>query len=315
MKKPSWKKYLKRTLWIFLIVFVMMNLVAYMHAYRFTHFNQSGIKTKTEKLSFGQKLSVVFFGIDNPRPENTSQPEVPFETIFIENKKLECWMLRSEKSKGTIILFHGYAAAKSSLLEQSEIFREQGYNTMLVDFAGSGGSEGSSTTIGYSEAEQVKSCFDYIKNKGEKNIVLYGNSMGAVSIMKAINDHQLTVQSVILECPFATLKRTVQNRFRIMGLPVFPMSNLLVFWGGLINGYNGFSHNPAEYAKGIHCPVLLLHGLKDERVTREETDLIYENLAGKKQLVYFPEAGHENYLDQYRDEWTKNIRNFLDSHN
>ena len=74
---------------------------------------------------------------------------------------------------------------KSSLLDKAEIFLNLGYNTFLVDFMGSGGSDGNQTTIGFYEAEEVKTAFNYLEACGEKNIILFGTSMGAAAIMKA----------------------------------------------------------------------------------------------------------------------------------
>ena len=66
-----------------------------------------------------------------------------------------------------------------------------------VDFMGSGGSEGNQTTIGFLEAKQVKTCFDYLTEKGEKNIFLFGTSMGSVAIMKAISDFDIKPKAII----------------------------------------------------------------------------------------------------------------------
>lgn len=89
------------------------------------------------------------------------------------------------------------------------------------------------------------------------------------------------------------------------------MANLLVFWGGVQNGFNAFKHNPVDYAKHITCPVLLLSGEKDDRVSIREIDSIFNNLAGKKKLKTYPLAGHENYLNKYKDEWTNVIKTFI----
>lgn len=64
------------------------------------------------------------------------------------------------------------------MLDKAEIFNQLGYSAFLVDFMGSGGSEGNQTTIGFLEAEQVKVSFNYIKQSGEHNIFIYGTSMG-----------------------------------------------------------------------------------------------------------------------------------------
>ncbi len=262
------------------------------------------------------KLSALAFGVDMPRPSNDLTPSQPFETVNIQaEKKLEAWHIKSTSAKGTVILFHGYGSKKSSFLGQSDEFLRMGYNTLLVDFRGSGGSDGTQTTIGYKEAEEVKACFDYIKSSGEDNIVLFGTSMGAVAIMKAINDYHLAAQATILECPFGTMYETTCARFRAVGVPTVPLAHTLMFWGGTLNGFWAFSHNPVEYAKSIHCPTLLLYGEQDARVSMQETTAIFNNLAGKKTFKTYPLAGHENYLLKYREEWAGDVDGFLEKLN
>jgi len=78
--------------------------------------------------------------------------------------------------------------------------------------------------------------------------------------------------------------KTVCARFRSMNAPTFPMAGLLVFWGGLQNGFWAFGHNPTEYAKKINCPTLLMYGQQDDKVSRAEIDEIFANLAGQKEL-------------------------------
>lgn len=307
------KKLIKRFLWIIFILFLLMNGIAYLHAYKFTHFDASITKTKqATDLSFGQKLQALVFGVNNPRPENKKVPDGKFETIKLKsNKTIECWLIKAHTAKGSVILFHGYGGEKSSMLDKADVFISLGYNALLVDFMGSGGSEGNQTTIGFDEAQEVKTAFDYLKDNGETNIILFGTSMGAVAIMKAQKDYNLNANSILLECPFGTMLETVQARFSSMKVPSFPMANLLVFWGGIQNGFNAFKHNPVDYAKSITCPVLLLSGEKDDRVSMREINSIFNNLKGKKKLKTYPLAGHENYLNKYKDEWTSDIKTFI----
>lgn len=295
-----------------------MNIVALFHSYKFTHFSSGSEKTqKPEQLSFAEKLKTLFTGVSNPKPINKLYPEGTYETIELQgNKKIEGWYISNTSAdsiKGAVILFHGYAADKSTMLDKAAIFDSLQYNTLLIDFMGSGGSEGNTTTIGYKEAEQVKSAYDYLKNKGIDHIYLFGTSMGAVAIMKAIDDYQLDPKGIIIECPFGTMYQTVAARFRNMNVPSFPMAGLLVFWGGAQNGFWAFGHNPTAYAKHISCPTLLLYGERDKNVSRQETDDIYNNLAGKKTLKTYEKAGHENYLIGYKKEWTADVTQFLDN--
>jgi len=308
------KKILKRLFWTLTIIFALMNVVAIFHSYKFTHFVDSKTaKTKDpKKLTTGQKITTLIFGVNNPRPTNDIKPSTEFETIILNsNKKVECWNIKVTNSKGTIILFHGFSGQKSSMLDKAEVFREQGFNTFLVDFMGSGGSEGNQTTIGFLEAKQVKTCFDYLTEKGESNIFLFGTSMGSVAVMKAISDFDIKPKGIIIECPFGSMYQTVCARFKTMNAPTFPMAGLLVFWGGAQNGFWAFGHNPTEYAKKITCPTLLMHGQQDEKVSKAEIDEIFANLAGQKELKIYKNAAHENYLNKYKYEWTKDITQFI----
>lgn len=293
-----------------------MNIVAAFHAYKFTHFTSATVtKTKSpDKLSLGDKLKALFFGVNNPRPANTKIPSQKFVTVLLQsNKKIACWSIKKDSSKGTVILFHGYSGEKSSLIEQSDEFIKQGYSTLLVDFMGSGGSEGDQTTIGFKEAEEVKTAFDYLVQQGETKIYLFGTSLGAAAIMKSISDYAVTPTGIIIECPFGSMYKTTCARFNNMHVPSFPMAALLVFWGGVENNFWAFGHRPTEYAKSIHCPTLLLYGEKDKNVSRGEIDEIYNNLNCIKQLTTFPNAGHENYLTHYKEEWVVSVKTFLSS--
>lgn len=91
------------------------------------------------------------------------------------------------------------------------------------------------------------------------------------------------------------------------------MAALLVFWGGVENGFWAFGHNPTEYANQVNVPTLLLYGEQDKNVSRQEIDDIYANLKGYKVLKTYELAGHENYLIQYKDEWTGDVTAFLTS--
>ena len=306
---------LRKIIRLMLIIFITINVMAFFHAYKFTHFSENNSeKTKSpEKLSSLEKVKTLFFGVNNPKPKNLKFPSQKYEVLKLEsNKEIECWLIKNEKSKGTIILFHGYGGEKSSMIDKSNEFFKMGFSTLLVDFMGIGNSEGSQTTIGFKEAQEVKTVFDYITKTDEKNIYLFGTSMGSVAIMKCINDYDIKPKGIIIECPFGSMYQTVCARFNKMNAPTFPMAGILLFWGGIQNGFWGFSHNPTEYAKKIKCPTLLLYGENDKSVSRKEIDEIYSNLNGIKSINVYKETGHENYLIKNKIEWNKNTKEFIE---
>lgn len=312
---PKRKNPLKTLAKILLVVFILMNVIAAFQAWSFTHFDDTvGNRVNADSLNVAQKTEMLLFGASLPRPLNTALPGQPCETVTIQsNVALSAWYSKADAPhpKGTILLFHGYQDTKSNLIEVSDALINMGYNTLMVDFMGSGASEGNQTTIGFKEAENVKACYDYIAQKGEKNIYLYGSSMGAAALMKAVDYYKLSPRGIIVGCPFGSMYGTVCKRFEIMGIPRFPMAGLLTFWGGLENGFWAFGHNPEDYAKNITCPTLLLWGEQDNRVSYEETQAIYNNLAGKKELHTFVHSGHGQYIDTEPEEWATTVRTFL----
>src|SRR6185295_5643279 len=55
--------------------FILLNVVAYNHAYAMTHFIEAGVRTSIpERLSFEQKMTVLFCGVTIPRPRAQATP-------------------------------------------------------------------------------------------------------------------------------------------------------------------------------------------------------------------------------------------------
>ena len=181
----------------------------------------------------------------------------------------------------------------------------------LVDFRGSGGSSGNTTTIGYQESEDVVTAVRYLQRQQVQNLYLLGTSMGSAAILKALSEESLEVQGLILECPYGSLLQTAKNRFETVGVPSFPAAHFLVLYGGLENGFWGFSHNPSAYSQSVETRTLLIFGEQDNRVKRFEIDEIYHNLKGEKELLIFPEAGHLDFLEKDQEKWVEEVRAFL----
>jgi len=301
-------------------VFVAVNLVAYNHAYSMTHFQAGGTRTGSpETLSIWEKVQVLFAGVHIPRPENRTDPAsqgLPFATQRFQGKDgigLEAWRIPHTHPRGLVLLVHGYAASKASLLAEARAFHDLGYVAVMLDLRGSGGSDGNETTVGVFEADDVAAVVENLQaTDPELPLLLYGQSMGSAAILRAVAEHGMRPRAVIIECPFDRLLATVQNRFAALGVPAFPFAQLLLFWGGVQHGFNGFRHNPVDHARSVRCPVLLMQGDQDPRVTREQAQTIFDNLAGEKRLQVFPEVGHQSYLAARPDIWQAVVAEFLD---
>jgi hypothetical protein len=299
------KKKRKRFCQFLVIVFLIFNLLSFLCAYTLTHFKTSG------SWSLGLTRP-----IDTKLPTDIGLKYTVQRVSINTNEWLDTWFIpaRYSTSKGTVLLFPGHKGSKSQqLLAPARIFHDLGYDALLVNFRGVGGSSGNTTTLGMREAEDVVASWNYARqNKFQQPSILYGVSMGSAAIMKAIARNKITPDATIIELPFATLLDAVRNRLKAIEFPYFPFAELVVFWGSIQHKSNGFIHNPVDYASKIQCPTLILQGKLDRWITAAEIDRISQNLKGFKQLATFPKAGHDLLITIDREYWQQSVSSFLD---
>lgn len=287
-------------------ILIAINAPVYLLAYHMTHVRLPGKK-----------------GIGVPKPQNSSTPEargLSYTTHRIpinQTEWLEAWRIPTQQaaSKGTVVLFHGNLGTKGSqLIPPAQSFSALGYDSLLIDFRGVGGSSGNRVTIGMREAQDVSIAFNYARQMNPQSpIILYGVSMGSAAILRAIAKDNIKPNGIILELPFARLVNAIRRRLQHHRIPGFPIAEWVVFWGGIQHGVNGFAHNPVEFAKTVDCPTLVIHGAQDKWTTEAEIEALFENLQGAKKLVTSPNAGHHQLIGIDRKLWDSSVQEFFDS--
>jgi alpha-beta hydrolase superfamily lysophospholipase len=301
--------------------FGLLNLFCFQHSWAMTHFVTGGKRTRRpESLTLADKAAVVLSGVRVPRPENGASPSDYGLAYSVETGRsedgidIETWYIpaASPSTRAVVVLCHGYASSKSALLSEARAFHEMGCGVSLIDFRGSGGSSGSVTTLGFSECADVAAgCQVAGRLAPGRPVVLYGRSMGSVAILRAIAVAGVRPAGIVLECPFDQLLETVRQRFSAMGLPSFPCAELMVFWGGVQHGMNGFAHNPVDYAARVACPSLFMHGDADKRVPLKNAEAVFGALTGEKTFRVFADLGHESCFRARPELWKQYVSEFL----
>ena len=306
--------------WIFRILIfqlVLINISAAFHAHRITHYydddkvrnmtpSSGTVLLRTWRLMVGRKL---------PKSQIMGYPPFPYDTISFKTKsgiRIDTWYATSDSPKGTVILFHGLNSSKSDVITEAMAFRGMNYNIMLVDLRAHGHSGGKANSLGVDESEEVKLAYDHFRAKGETNIILWGMSLGAVVIARAVAEEDIKPEKVILEMPFNRLQDHVKARARVLGFPDEPFGFFVTFWTGLEQGYWGYSHRTSNYVKKLDCPVLLQWGANDSYVLKNETDCIFNNIhSSNKKLVVYENVGHERLLGRDEEKWITTVEEFL----
>jgi len=317
-KKASKKTVLKWIGNVLLAQLILINISAAFHAYKFTHYYDDD-KTRDQPPSQGKPLLRTWrlmTGKKLARSPIQYYPNIPYDTVIlttVNGEKLEAWYIKADSAKGTVILFHGLGSNKGNVLGEALEFNSFGYNTMLIDIRAHGNSGGIVNSIGYNESEEVKLAYDHVSKKGEKNIVLWGMSLGAVIITKAIGQYDLRPKKIILEMPFDRLQDHLRARARISGFPGEPFGFFVTFWAGLEQGYWGYGHKTSRYVKSINCPVLLQWGTNDDYVMKEEIERIFASIGSpKKKLEIYDGARHSPLIASDQLQWDKAVTEFLD---
>jgi alpha-beta hydrolase superfamily lysophospholipase len=306
---------------IFVSMFIGINALAFMQAWSMTHFADRGAHTPTPgAMSFGRKVEVMLTGVTVPRPYNRKTPaasQMDFTTRHVQEPgfDLETWSVPAAgKPRGLVLMFHGYAACKSTLLIQGKHLHDLGYALDMVDFRGSGGSSGNRTTIGYVEADDVVATVAdaraHLLSPGEP-LILFGQSMGAAAVLRAVGDKGVSTDAIVIESPYDRLLSTAGNRFHAMNLPAFPLAHIMMFWGGLQQGFWSFAMNPEESATRVHVPVLMFHGQLDTTITPEQAHAVFNHLAGPKRLEWCEHAPHASFVNTDPARWDRAVSDFL----
>jgi len=309
------KSVLKWVLWVVLIQFLLFNISAVFYGYRLTYFYNATSSEQPHSKNIFIKTWDLFAGPRFQKSVIDEVPHFPFETVHLTTRQkltIEGWYVPTDSARGTVILVHGLGQNKSMLLKQAYEFMYYGYNVLLIDLRAHGNSSGNVSTLGVCESEDVKLAYDYIVHKGEKNIVLYGVSLGATVIAKAIYDYALSPSRVILETPFDGIKSLFEKRIRMLGFPEEPFGSFITFWASIERRFNGFTQCTSKYAERVKCPVLLEYGELDQIVSTRETKQIFDHIASKqKRLVEFKNAYHEFLLNKDPGKWRTEMSVFL----
>ncbi|MCA9571650.1 MAG: hypothetical protein KC656_27615, partial [Myxococcales bacterium] len=141
----------------FLTVVVVPNALAWVQVRGMTTFVEGGVRTPPpEQLTLVDRAWTLLTGVRLTRPVNASTPAdhgLPSTawTTPSRGETLAIWTVPG--GPGNAVLFHGYGGTRDQLLDVVPWWVDHGYTVHLVDFPGSGGSSGNTTSIGAREAE------------------------------------------------------------------------------------------------------------------------------------------------------------------
>lgn len=206
--------------------------------------------------------------------------------------------LPARNAKRFLLLSHGYKGSTfGNFAYVARFLHENGCNLLFMDQRCCGQSEGKYITFGAMEQYDVCSWVYYIakRNKEKLPIYLYGQSMGAASVLMA-SGHRLPqeVRGLIADCGFRSMKAQIQDmaanwfHLRWVGLMLFRLRLFCAFVAR-------FRMEDADTLKALRTnrrPVLFFHGSRDTYVDPKNSRFNYSVCRAPKELVMVPGARH-----------------------
>jgi pimeloyl-ACP methyl ester carboxylesterase len=217
--------------------------------------------------------------------------------------RLRGWFFDGSREHTPALVLHGLGDSIESYGAYGQTLARRGYPTLLLDLRAHGGSEGTYTTLGGREREDVRAGIAFLEGKGWHDVVLMGASLGAVSALRAAAG-RTDVRAVVAEAPFDSYRATVAHHawlyYKLPGwLPVVPMSVALAEWRG---GFNADDIDVVAAARATSAPLLAIADGADPRMPEPVVRRVFEAHPGPKELWVAEGVGHAEASER-SDYW------------
>lgn len=243
-----------------------------------------------------------------PRDLKMTYEDVSFRTA--DGLMLRGWYIPCVRTSGrTLILLHGYPADKGNILPPMAFLHED-FNLLLFDFRYLGESEGSYSTAGAKEIEDLLAAIQFLKGRGISEIGVWGFSMGGAVALMTI-EKAAEIRAVAADSSYANLAHMALELFRIPLLN-YPMAYLVRLWAKLFLGIDLSDVSPAQKARASKIPILLIHSPADAVIPFSHGQALREALAKNPRAeIWFREGiAHGQLASDYETR----VRNFFHRH-
>ena len=216
-----------------------------------------------------------------------------FEKIIIKinnDVSINGWLHLKNKKKKTILFLHGNAGNLDNRIHKLNLLGSLDINFLIVSWRGYSLSKGKPTEYGLYEDARSAVNFLLSKNILEKDIILYGESLGTAVAIEIGQNKDFA--GIILEAPFTSMVELGQKYY-----PIFPVKFLLKD-----------KYESEKKIKNIKTPLLVMHGKKDKIVPFYMGEKIF-NIANKPKFKYFTDM--DDHMMYFDDKLINEINSFI----
>lgn len=259
--------------------------------------------------------------ITNLTPKDLGWEHQDINLTTQDGIKLSAWFVPTSAkatagkpaSDKVIILLHGYPADKANLLQWAQ-FLHKDFNLFFLDFRYFGQSQGSMTTIGYREQQDLKAAIEYLQGKNFSKIGAMGFSLGgAVAILMASNPSANGLKAIVSDSAFASIDLMGYQFYQNLFVFKYPLTFLTKFWAQVFLGIKASEIAPEKAAADLKIPILLIHSKKDATIPFENALRIQSSLKdnSKAEFFFLEEGIHGSLPVHLEREYEKKVTEFF----
>jgi alpha-beta hydrolase superfamily lysophospholipase len=237
------------------------------------------------------------------------------------------WLVPADPDRAStrwMIGVHGRAVRRSEVLRAVPVFREAGYDSLVISYRNDGEAPRSADyryALGDREWIDVEAAMRYALAHGAEEIVLMGWSMGGATALQALTRsmYRDRITGVVLESPVVDWIATLDFQVTLRRLPpVVRYPVLAMFrsrWGGVLTGLaEPLDLDRMDFvrrARELRTPILLLHSDDDGFVPSTASRALAVARPDIVTFVSFEVARHTKLWNYDPARWEGAIRDWL----
>ncbi len=229
----------------------------------------------------------------------------------VDGGSLEVWKISPHGlSIGTVVLAHGWSRNRDRMVPRARVLGSMGFTTIMHSARDHGKSSPKKGMQAGKFAEDIESVLEWV---GEP-VILYGHSAGAGGAIIAASNKQEQVPLLILEGCYSYTRRALLLLYtsfsKAFGILLGPM---VLVWMSLIYGKQIDEQCPANLAKQLTMPVLLVHGEFDEKFPLTMAHELAKNFRPDQATLFVGKgSGHSDCPDS--PGYEEALHNFVNSY-
>lgn len=211
-----------------------------------------------------------------------------------------------------VVMCHGFTSNYDGMKKYCDIYLEMGYSVLLYDHRNHGNSQKNFTSFGFFEKDDAKACIDMLFSRFNAPIIgVHGESMGASTALQLVTiDHR--IDFCVEDCGFSNAHdlfhyRSKKDKNAIIAMLTKPTNIYLK----LFYGWSFGDVSVVNYINKAKCPIMFIHGSKDDYVPFYMVNDLYEAYNGVKELLVIEDAKHANCINKNHPLYKEKVQSFI----